>query len=56
LLRQQLQARFFWIVSPCPEWVDWMWTSVRGGDGRDGDSNGKDGCNDGRDDGGSGLY
>jgi hypothetical protein len=35
LLCQQLWAWYIQIVSPCPEWVDRMWTSVGGGD--DGD-------------------
>jgi hypothetical protein len=43
LLCQQLWARYLWIVSPCPEWVDQMWTSVGGGDGRGGSGNSQDG-------------
>jgi hypothetical protein len=63
LLHQQLWVWYLWIVSPCPEQVDWMWTSVGGGDGRDdggndrGSGNGKDSGSgiDGKD-GGNGRY
>jgi hypothetical protein len=48
LLHQLLQAWYLQIVSPCPEWVDRMWTSVGGRDGRGG-GGGKDHSNDGRD-------
>jgi hypothetical protein len=34
LLCQQLCVWYLRIVSPCPEWVDQMWMSVGGRDGR----------------------
>jgi hypothetical protein len=36
IISKRSQKRYLWIVSPCPERVDWMWTPIRGRDNSDG--------------------